>query len=118
MVDLWEFKNIRQTSSVYISYGKKINACFILTKEPYVLTYHRVAFCNFSSLQTHVCQPFGQLHAVDPAAGSDVSFAADVDVHFTHWRGENAGRRGRVSAKIHNMVICKGSVGKALTFTL
>lgn len=71
-------------------------------------------------MQTHVCQPFGQLHAVDPAAGSDVSFAADVDVHFTYWRGENAGRRGESECEnpLQTMVICKGSVGKALTFTL
>lgn len=43
-------------------------------------------FGESSSLQADLRQPVGQFHTVDPTAGRNVGFAADVDVHFTDCR--------------------------------
>lgn len=48
------------------------------------LPYDCVSFGKPSSLQTHLCELVGQLHAVDAAVGSNVAFTADVNVHFTN----------------------------------
>lgn len=108
MVDLWEFKEMDgQTSSLYISYGEKK----ISTNKHEAFTYHRVALCNSSRLQAHLGQAFGQLHAVHPTAGRDVSFAAYVDVHFAYWRGSEKRRRtdGVSATKIHKVVTWSGT---------